>query len=127
MNDCDSVDYAPLCLEYCRALEVEMNELIFNPFKASEDILRLSQRNFYYDKLKETREMTLGECIYLLDKCTHHTHPLTELKRSIQISMKQYQKLLGNAVNILRNLNKNERQSDHGMQIHRPYGLPMAF
>lgn len=110
VNNCDTADYAPLCLEYCRALEVEMNESIFTPFKSNIDILRLAQHNYYYDKLKEAREMTLGECVYLLDKCTHHTHPLTELKKSIQSNVKQYQTLLGNAVNILRNLNKNVRR-----------------
>lgn len=35
ITDCNTADYAPICLEYCRALEVEMNELIFAPFKAT--------------------------------------------------------------------------------------------
>lgn len=46
VTDCNAADYAPICLEYCRALEVEMNELIFVPFKASANITRLSQQNY---------------------------------------------------------------------------------
>lgn len=110
VSDCDTADYAPICLEYCRALEVEMNELIFIPFKASANILRLAQQNFYYDKLKETREMTLGECVFLLDKCSHRSHPLIELKRSVQTNVKQNQVLLGSAISILRGLNENVRR-----------------
>lgn len=110
VTDCNAADYAPICLEYCRALEVEMNELIFVPFKASMDIMRLSQQNFFYDKLKETRDMTLGESVYMLDKCTHRSHPLVELRRSIQTNIKQHQILLGNAVDILRGLNESIRR-----------------
>ncbi len=110
VNDCDSADYAPICLEYCRALEVEMNELIFTPFKGSVDVFRLAQRNYYYDKLKEAREMTLGECVFFLDKCTHPSHPLIELKRNVQTNIKQNRTLLGEAVGVLRSLNENIRR-----------------
>ncbi len=110
VNDCASADYAPICLEYCRALEVEMNELIFTPFKNSVDVFRLAQKNYFYDKLKETREMTLGECVFLLNKCTHPSYPLTELKRNIQTNIKQNRTLLGEAVNVLRCLNENVRR-----------------
>lgn len=27
--------------------------------------------------------MTLGECVFFLDKCTHKSYPMTELKRYI--------------------------------------------
>lgn len=110
VNDCDSADYAPICLEYCRALEVEMNEQIFTPFKNGVDVFRLAQRNYFYDKLKETREMTLGECVFLLDKCTHPSHPLAELKRNVQTNIKQNRTLLGEAVSVLRSLNENVRR-----------------
>ncbi len=110
VNDCNSADYAPICLEYCRALEVEMNEQIFTPFKNGVDVFRVAQRNYFYDKLKEAREMTLGECVFLLDKCTHPSHPLTELKRNIQTDIKQNRTLLGEAVDVLRSLNENVRR-----------------
>ncbi len=110
VNNCDAADYAPICLEYCRALEVEMNELIFTPFKNGADIVGMAQRNYFYDKLKESREMTLGECVFLLDKCTHPSHPLTDLKRSVQTTIKHNRTLLGEAVGILRSLNENVRR-----------------
>lgn len=110
ITDCNAADYAPICLEYCRALEVEINELIFAPFKASANIARLSQQNYFYDKLKEPRDMTLGECVYMLDKCTHRAHPLVELRRDIQNNVKQNQVLLGSAVDVLRRLNESVRR-----------------
>ena len=54
--------------------------------------------------------MTLGECVFLLDKCTHPSHPLTELKRNIQTNIKQNRTLLGEAVSVLRSLNENVRR-----------------
>lgn len=87
-----------------------MNEQIFTPFKNGVDVFRLAQRNYFYDKLKEAREMTLGECVFLMDKCTYHSHPLTELKRNIQTNIKQNRTLLGEAVSVLRSLNENVRR-----------------
>ena len=88
----------------------KMNELIFVSFKTSVDVFRLVQRNYFYNKLKEAREMTLGEYVFLLDKYTHPSHPLAELKRSIQENIKQNNILLGDAVSILRNFNENVRR-----------------
>ena len=110
ISACDTADYAPICLEYCRALEVEMNELIFGPFRAITNVNLLAQRNYYYDKLKEPRDMTLGECVFLLDKCSHRSYPLVELRRKIQHDIKQNGKLLNEAVNILRTLNETIRR-----------------
>lgn len=110
VSDCETADYAPICLEYCRALEVEMNELIFGPFKAASNVNSLAQRNYFYDKLKEPRDMTLGECVYLLDKCSHRTYPLVELRRKIQHDIKHNAKLLGDVVDILRDLNETIRR-----------------
>lgn len=60
MKECESADYAPICLEYCRGLEVQLNQLIFEPFRNSHNISNLVRRNRFYDKMQETREMTLG-------------------------------------------------------------------
>lgn len=38
MKECESADYAPICLEYCRGLEVQLNQLIFEPFRNSHNI-----------------------------------------------------------------------------------------
>ena len=110
VSACETADYAPICLEYCRALEVEMNELIFGPFKAVSNVNSLAQRNYFYDKLKESRDMTLGECVFMLDKCSHRTYPLIELRRKIQCDIKQNAELLSDAVDILRNLNETVRR-----------------
>lgn len=110
VSACETADYAPICLEYCRALEVEMNELIFGPFKATLNVNQLAQRNYFYDKLKESRDMTLGECVFLLDKCSHRSHPLIELRRKIQHDIKQNTKLFNEAVDILRTLNEKVRR-----------------
>lgn len=110
VSACETADYAPICLEYCRALEVEMNELIFGPFKATSNVNSLAQRNYFYDKLKEPRDMTLGECVFLLDKCSHRAYPLVELRRKIQHDIKHNAKLLGDAVDILRDLNETIRR-----------------
>lgn len=110
VSACETADYAPICLEYCRALEVEMNELIFSPFKMMSNVNLLAQRNHFYNKLNETRDMTLGECVFLLDKCSHRTYPLVELRRKIQQDIKNNSMLLGEAVDILRNLNETIRR-----------------
>ena len=87
-----------------------MNEVIFSPFKASTDVNFLAQRNYFYDKLKVTRDMTLGECVFLLDKCSHRSYPLVELRRKIQHDIKQNVRLLNEAVDILRTLNETVRR-----------------
>lgn len=110
VSACETADYAPICLEYCRALEVEMNELIFGPFKAMSNVNLLAQHNNFYNKLREARDMTLGECVFLLDKCSHRTYPLVELRRKIQNDIKHNSILLGDAVDILRDLNETIRR-----------------
>ena len=55
MKECESADYAPICLEYCRGLEVQLNQLIFEPFRNSHNISNLVRRNRFYDKMQETR------------------------------------------------------------------------
>ena len=110
VSQCETADYAPICLEYCRALEVEMNELIFSPFKSTSNITQLTRRNYYYEKLEEPRDLTLGECVFLLDKCNHRSHPLIELRRKIQHDIKYHTQLLNEAINILRTLNETVRR-----------------
>ena len=110
VNECETADYAPICLEYCRALEVEMNELIFSPFKLEVDIEVLARRNRFYEKLKEDREMTLGECIYLLDKCNHRNYPTIELYRFIQRNINKHSMLLNSAIDVMRDINEKVRR-----------------
>ena len=110
VSQCETADYAPICLEYCRAIEVEINELIFCPFKAKSNITQLARQNHYYDKLKESRDMTLGECVFLLDKCSHRSYPLIELRREIQHDIIHSAKLLNDAVDFLRTLNETVRR-----------------
>lgn len=109
-SSCELADYAPLCLEYCRALEVQLNELIFTPFKTANNILRLSVTNHYYEKLQLNRELTLGECIYLLEKCNHPYHPMMELKRFIVANVKKANLLFAQGVPIMRDINESVRR-----------------
>ncbi len=47
------------------------------------------------------------ECVFLLDKCSHSLHPLSELRGYIQKNVKQNKILLEDAVDILRKLNES--------------------
>lgn len=64
MRECENADYAPICLEYCRGLEVQLNHLIFEPFRNSHNVNVLTTQNRFYEKMQESREMTLGECVF---------------------------------------------------------------
>lgn len=114
ITNSSNADYAPICLEYCRALEVQMNKQLFNPFRRLHNINQLCNHNRFYEKLKEERDLTLGECIYMLDKCTHRNYPTTELKNFINENVKQSDKLLGSVISDMRNINVDiRRKSAH--------------
>ena len=55
-------------------------------------------------------DITLCECLFLLDKCSHRSYPLVELRRKIQRDIKQNGRLLNEAVDILRTLNETVRR-----------------
>lgn len=113
LTNCEFADYAPICLEYCRAVEVELNKLIFSPFRQEYDISGLMQRNRFYSKMLEDRDMTLGECLFFFEKCNHRTYPLIELKEfmgNLNINNEFFDK----GLSILRILNvKVRRKSAH--------------
>lgn len=110
----DHADYAPICLEYCRALEVQLNMQIFNPFRESHNINQLFSRNRFYEKLKENREITLGECIYILDKCTHRNYPTIELRNYVSNCVIKYELLFRDSIGELRRINEDiRRKSAH--------------
>ncbi len=110
MKECESADYAPICLEYCRGLEVQLNQLIFEPFRNSHNISNLVRRNRFYDKMQETREMTLGECVFFLEKCTHRNYPMIELKQYIDNIVLNSNMFFSVAVPIMREINTNIRR-----------------
>ena len=110
MKECESADYAPICLEYCRGLEVQLNQLIFEPFRNSHNISNLVRRNRFYDKMQETREMTLGECVFFLEKCTHRNYPMIELKQYIDNIVHDSNVFFSVAVPIMKELNVNIRR-----------------
>lgn len=110
MKECESADYAPICLEYCRGLEVQLNQLIFEPFRNSHNISNLVRRNRFYDKMQETREMTLGECVFFLEKCTHRNYPMIELKQYIDNIVHDSNVFFFVAVPIMKEINVNIRR-----------------
>lgn len=110
MKECESADYAPICLEYCRGLEVQLNQLIFEPFRNSHNISNLVRRNSFYDKMQETREMTLGECVFFLEKCTYRKNPMIELKQYIDNIVSDSNAFFSVAVPIMKEINVNIRR-----------------
>ena len=110
MKECESADYAPICLEYCRGLEVQLNQLIFEPFRNSHNISNLVRRNSFYDKMQETREMTLGECVFFLEKCTYRKNPMIELKQYIDNIVSDSNVFFSVAVPIMKEINVNIRR-----------------
>ena len=110
MKECESADYAPICLEYCRGLEVQLNQLIFEPFRNSHNISNLVRRNRFYDKMQETREMTLGECVFFLEKCIHRNYPMIELKQYIDNIVHDSNIFFSVAVPIMKEINVNIRR-----------------
>ena len=110
MRECESADYAPICLEYCRGLEVQLNQLIFEPFRNSHNISNLVRRNRFYDKMQETREMTLGECVFFLEKCIHRNYPMIELKQYIDNIVHDSNIFFSVAVPIMKEINVNIRR-----------------
>ena len=110
MKECEGADYAPICLEYCRGLEVQLNQLIFEPFRNNHNISALARQNRFYEKMLESREMTLGECVFFLDKCTHRRFPMTELKNYISGIIHAPEIFFSDAVPIMRDINTNIRR-----------------
>lgn len=107
---CSDADYAPVCLEYCRALEIQLNHSIFTPFKNSVNISQLANRNRNYEKLTSNRELTLGECIYVLEKCNAPHYATIELRSFIKNNIKYYQNLFASCTDSLKQINVSIRR-----------------
>ena len=114
VTPCGTADYAPICLEYCRALEVQINELIIRPFRNSHNVNNLAARNYFYDKMKENRDMTLGECNYFFERCNHPRYPMTEFKSYIQQNIKNVNIFFNQGITIIQRINEQiRRKSAH--------------
>ncbi|MFQ9922031.1 MAG: hypothetical protein ACLRVU_00880 [Beduini sp.] len=110
LMECDGADYAPICLEYCRALEIQLNELIFTPFKNTHDVTRLAHKNRNYKKLNNDRDLTLGECIYILRKCKASAYATTELYDFVKNNVACYDDFLDIGLNFLEGINIDVRR-----------------
>ena len=110
ITNCDGADYAPICIEYCRALEIQLNELIFTPFKNTHDISRLACRNWNYKKLNNDRELTLGECIFILRKCNVSAYPTTELYDFVEENVAYFDDFLDMGLDVLEEINVDVRR-----------------
>lgn len=90
-----SADYAPICLEFCRALEVELNNTIFTPFRSFINVNQLANSNWNYRALNENRDLTMGECVFILQKCKPSiSHATIELINYIQSNIKAHVNVL---------------------------------
>ena len=107
---CIVADYAPVCLEFCRAVEIQLNDLIFTPFKKSNNIKKLATNNRNYNKLQEDRDLTLGECIFLLEKCTSNYFQTIELYNFVKVRVANYSEFLGTCQNLLKQINVSVRR-----------------
>lgn len=107
---CLNADYAPVCLEYCRALEIQLNATIFTPFRNTVNISSLANTNRNYGKLTSNREMTLGECIFMLEKCNAPHHATVELYNFIKNNIKHYSKLFSLCITSLKAINISIRR-----------------
>lgn len=110
LTDCEGADYAPVCLEFCRALEIELNDLIFTPFRNSRNIASLAVANWNYRKMESERELTLGECLFMLRKCTVAAYPTTELYSFIKSNIKQHKVLFESVIDIMEGINVDIRR-----------------
>lgn len=110
LTDCEGADYAPICLEYCRALEIQLNELIFTPFKNNHDVSTLAGLNWNYRKLENDRELTLGECIFILRKCKASAHATIELYDFIENNITYFNDFFDIGLDILEDINVDVRR-----------------
>ena len=110
LTDCEGADYAPVCLEYCRALEIQLNELIFTPFKNVYDVSTLAESNRNYRKLENNRELTLGECIFILRKCRASAHATIELNGFIEGNITLFNDFFDIGLDVLEDINVDVRR-----------------
>lgn len=117
VTPCETADYAPICLEYCRAFEVQINEQILQPFRdgyTTNEMNQLVRRNKSYEKMQSAREMTLGECMFFLQKLNHPKYPMTELREFMQDRIHNYSDVLDYGVDIMKKINESiRRKSAH--------------
>ena len=110
IENVEKADYSPMCLEYCKAIEKEINNVIITPFRRKFDKNSSIHRNLNYKKLKANRELTLGECIYLLEACNKKEYKTIELKDFIEKNINDSSGVLDQMILKLKKLNINVRR-----------------
>lgn len=111
IKDSKDADYAPICLEYCRAIEYELNNSLIRKFREKHNITNLINKSNYYKKLIEDRDLTLGEIIFLISKCNvKNKFSTIELKNHIEKNIKGYYYLLNKGTDDLDDINKGFRR-----------------
>ncbi len=110
VTDCEGADFAPICLEYCRAVEILLNEYIIRPFVSKQNVASLISANRNYKQLGVNRDLTLGECMYLLNKCNASYYPTSELKTFVESRLKTPYFFWNKVLPQLENMNSNYRR-----------------
>jgi hypothetical protein len=117
MSECEGADYAPICLEYCRSIEMLLNDYLVGPFVASNNIAALISRNRNYRQLGEGRDLTLGECLFLLQKCNASYYPTSEFKTFVESKVSKISIFWNDVISQLENLNTNYRRKSAHTEI----------
>lgn len=110
IEDIQNVDYSPICIEYCKAIEKELNNVINTPFKKQHNVRSLILKNRNYDRLKNSRDLTLGECLFLLEACNFKKYPTTELKGFVEKNIVYHSIVLDVMIDKLKELNEDIRR-----------------
>ena len=119
MTDCEGADFAPVCIEYCRAIEILLNSHLIRPFKASHNVTSLVSSNNNYKQLEENRDLTLGECMFLFKKCNASYYPTRELKSFVESRVSKPSEFWNKVVPQLENMNTNYRRKSAHTEIMR--------
>lgn len=117
MTDCEGADFAPVCLEYCRAVEILINNYLIGPFIASHNVSSLISTNRNYKQMGGNRDLTLGECMYLFQKCNASYYPTRELKTFVESRVKNPSDFWNRVVPQLENMNTNYRRKSAHTEI----------
>ena len=117
MTDCEGADYAPICLEYCRAVEILLNDYVIEPFVSSQNIASLIASNRNYKQMGENRDLTLGECMFIFRKCNASYYATNELKVFIESRIKKSSDFWNKVIPQLENMNTNYRRKSAHTEI----------
>jgi hypothetical protein len=112
----DNLDYSPPTLNYCKAVENELNEKLLFPFKKYYESKQIKLRNSDYESklffviTNDDLKLTLGEHVFILRRIVNNkqlTNIELEYKRFIMISNPSSLGRLNQRINIITKYYRN--------------------